>query len=295
MATLRIYPHRTASPDHADVQWWLERDGQRFSCPDVLPGWDYDSPLTIGMTLSIDGDEVLASTGLTQLEALAGVLQIECRSAQVRFMDRASFGGSDGNRIEIRRTVPAGSVANSLTFRAHVVLGENRELHAAAPRVAARKGARLISLPPHTVVIEGDAGRFPTEAVSFTALGLKDAPWTISLTHEDMGDSFMGAVRLLLNSDHPVTKQILVGEDHDRFSDAMTADLIRLLVAGLRNELVAPGHLESEDSLASVMDSMCGTYLNCSFEEARSLFAGDPIAFDALVQQKINPLGRFLQ
>lgn len=295
MSTYRIYPHRTASTQASEVQWWMERDGQRLVCPDVLLGWDYDSSLTVGMTLSIDAERILASTGIERLSSLTGVLQVECKAAQTRFIEHVAFGAPPCETVvEAKIIMPPGSVAGSFSMSAHVVLGEEGGPHS-APRVAVKKGSRLLALPVRTIQLEGDAGRFPTEAVSFRDLGLRNAPWTISLMHEDMGDSFMGAVRLLINTDHPVARQAMNGEDPERFADAMAADLIRLLVAGLSREQIAPEHWESEDSVANVMDSMCSTFLNCSFEEAQSLFRGDPIAFDGLVQQEVNPLQRFIQ
>ena len=100
-----------------------------------------------------------------------------------------------------------GQVAGSVSLSAHLVLARTSQ-----PRdnqVAYLRGARIHSSSPFSLRLEGNAGRFPTEAVSFSELGFGNAPWTVTCAYEELSDGFMGRIRLLINIEHPVGRLAL--------------------------------------------------------------------------------------
>ncbi|MER3405108.1 MAG: hypothetical protein C4289_08055, partial [Chloroflexota bacterium] len=61
-----------------------------------------------------------------------------------------------------------------------------------------------------SVFLEGDAARFPTEVCDFSALSTPDALWYLEVDQPlDIDAAFLGSVRLILNSSHPVVRKML--------------------------------------------------------------------------------------
>lgn len=291
--SLRIYPHRVASGDGVGWAWWLEKSGTREPCSQLVAEWDYAAELTVGLTAVIDPERLLEETGIRGLQDLAVVAVVDCRSTQRRFVESRSLANYSPDReFEIAVTIPRGSAAEQLTLIPNVVLDVS--LDRTAPRLAHLKGSRLLEGPATQLLLEGDAGRFPVEPASFSEQGLGPAPWTVLLAHESMDDSFMGSVRLLINTDHPVGKVLLSPETAPRFNGVLQAELLRLLVAGLSRDELDGVNQPEEGSVADVMESMCQTLIGYTFDEAASLYLNDPIRFDRLLHDRLNPLKGFV-
>jgi len=277
--------------DSVQWEWWLERRGVRVTCPPLLQDWDYLEDLVVGLSCSYDPRVIEAESGVPA-ESVGVVLAVDCISTQRRFVAAERLSARSG-MIDISLQIPAGEVADKLGLSASLVLRD--KLVGFPRRVAARRGARLLSNDSTTLLLEGDAGRFPTEAVEFSRLGFGSGPWTLVLSHSGLGDSFMGSVRLMINSEHPVGRSLLDGADGERFSALLKSDLIRLLVGRLSEEEIGVWDEYGEESIAVVMDGMCRNFLNVSFEEAVTEYLSDPVYFEATLQSSIDPLRRLVE
>lgn len=296
MAKLRLFPHRTADPASVTFgDWWIERDAARVALPDLLGGWDYARKEIVGMTLTIDEDQFLDSTGLQNLGDVEVLLVADCKQSQVRVVSRHSLdAGTPVCNAAFDLVLPAGQLASSLALTAILVLARN------VPRTGGRipylRGARLISSKATMVALEGEASRFPTEPVAFSHLYLPDAPWTLHITYESPDASFMGGVRLLVNTEHPVGRMLLDGATAERVSGIAMADVIRLLVANMSDHTE---DLESADyeegSVAFVLENMCEFYLGRDLAAAIRLYQTEPLQFDRLLHERVKPLARVFE
>lgn len=281
----RILPYLTVDESAVTFEsWWFERAGTRMPLPKYLPAWDYASDLLVGLTATINSDLALGSTGLDTLDQLAIVLVADCKASQRRFTSSVRLF-SDCEIIDVALDVPPGQVADSIDLSATLVLAE--DVAPARNRVQ-RAGSRLASSLSHVVILEGDASRFPTEPISFSAAGYEAAPWTISSTAESLEDGLMGSVRLLINEDHPWGQQLLEDASAE-VSRQLHVDVFRSLViicADLGDHLASD--LE-DDSLGGVVDYMCQLYLRRGLDEAVKVIREEPLRFDRLVYAAVTP------
>jgi len=291
MAKLRLLPHRTADPTSVNFDdWWIERDGARIPLPDLLRGWDYASKETVGLTVTIDGALFLSSTGLQSLDDVEVLLLADCKDSQIRISSRHSLKG-DTQALDrvFELDLPAEQLAGSISLSALIVLARTNPQMGG--RVARLRGARLISSKPKVVALEGESSRFPTEPVAFSHLHLPRAPWTLHITYEDLEASFMGGVRLLVNTEHPVGRMLLDGATADRVSGIAMADVIRLLVAVASDsseDLASADH--EEGSVAFVLENMCEFYLGRDLPAAIRLYKAEPLQFDRILHERVEPL-----
>lgn len=282
---IRLLPYRTADDSAVNWEsWWFERGETRLPLPKYLPGWDYASELTVGLTATIDPGLVLASTGLASLDQLAIVLVGDCKASQRRFTSTVSLF-PECEIVEVGLELPPGQVADSMDLCAVLVLAA--DIEPAADRVQ-WAGSRLASSHKQSFILEGDASRFPTEPISFSAAGYEAAPWTISSTAESLEDSLMGTIRLLINEDHPWGQQLLA-DAGSSVSQHLHVDVFRSLVS-ICADLGEPSAGEFEDdSLGGVVDYMCQLYLRRGISEAVKVIREEPLRFDRLVYAAVTP------
>lgn len=286
MSRARFLPYRTVGEgDIAWGGWWLERDGIREPLPDLLPGWDYASADSVGLTAEIDGGRVLAATGHDSLEQLEVVVIVDCPSMLRRFVARRRLASVPQERVELAVELPPGAVAQKLNVSAYLLLAADAD---PKPRTATRRGSRLAAGPARTVLLEGDASRFPTEAVSFSELRYEDAPWTISAVFDGLTDSFMGSVRLLINEDHELGRAVLAQPVDPQLEARLKLEVLRSLIAlmsaqGLGDETEFP-----PDSVGEVVDSMSRLFLNRSVSDAVQMYERNPLKFDRLLHAGVG-------
>jgi hypothetical protein len=289
---MRLYPHRQVAPDAVTWHdWWIEREGDRALLPSVLTGWDYASDLTVGISVGLDPAAVLASSGLQTLDDIEILVVGDCADTQQRIVATADLARcKDTDPIDIRLSLPPGQLAGSVQFSAHLVLARNTEQR--VDRVAYQRGSRLHSSGRFGVQLEGDAGRFPTEPVAFSEVRLGKAPWTVLSVNEDLSAAFMGSVRLLINTEHPVGQLLLATPPDRRVERLIKADVVRLLIArAAHHALDAPqGREYEEGSVGQVLNTMCRLFLGRTLRSSARLYVDDPAEFDVLLHDRLEPL-----
>jgi hypothetical protein len=291
VAKIRLYPHRIAHAESVTWHpWWTERDSVRGQLPQVLTGWDYSSELTIGISLNINERALLSSTGLASIDEVDVLVTADCLAAQQRFVAHLSMHGQGaGTTIHVSLQLPGGQVANAVKLSAHLVCA-----HTAPERgdqVAHRRGARLHSSGTYIVRLEGDSGRFPTEAVPFSEAGYGKAPWTVLCHYNDLSDAFLGGVRLLVNTEHPAGQLVLNPTEQHRVANLMKADVIRLLVAKVAEQFeMADTSSFEEESVGYVLDGMCQLFLHQGLRDAVRLYREDLAEFEILLHNSLDPL-----
>jgi hypothetical protein len=291
VARLRLYPHRMADAESVSwSSWWIERDGSRLVLDSVLTGWDYASEETVGISVDLDEEALLKSTGLSSLHELEILAMADCAMIQQRFVARQPLAGcQSGTTIDTQLQLPRGHVAGSISLSAHLVLGSTSQ-----PRddqVAYVLGARIHSSVPFTVHLEGTAGRFPTEAVPFSELGLGIAPWTIVCVYYQLSDSFMGGIRLLINTEHPIGRLSLEATAPPWVGRMLRMELMRLLIAEAADQVEAADKPSWEEgSIGLVLEQMCNLFLGRSLKAAVRVYRDEPVYFERLLHDHLDPL-----
>lgn len=287
MAKLRILPHRSASEHSVSWgNWWYSLASEdRHDLEDLVTGWDYATPLRFGTHFSINTAELMSSTGLDP-SSIDVVVMADCSSVQQRFVSRTAIT----NEREGVIFLPPGAVAQEVKLSAHLVLG--RAPLNPGPRVATEIGARLGSSPTVRAILEGDASRFPTEILRFSETNYGNSPWTLTTYFDDLNDSFMGTIRLLVNSEHPLGNEVIQSS-----SPSVAASLMRLEVTrGLIGEIARRNfHTLSaqweEGSVGAVVDALCRFHLGLGMAKAAHYYADDPVGFDRLLHSRLPTVG----
>jgi hypothetical protein len=291
MTALRFLPHRVAAPNSVSWHgWWTETDGNRTELQTTLTGWDYASATTVGTSVDLDEQALLTSTGLESLDELEILAMADCPSAQQRFVAVKSLQGYlRGSTTHASVQLPPGQVADVVRLSAHLVLA--RTAPKRSFRVAYMRGSRIDSSDTVTLRLEGDSGRFPTEPVRFSELGLRNGPWTVLTAYEELSDSFLGGIRLLINLEHPAGRLALDPRAATRVSGFLHADIIRLLIANVAvqgEDAEGPSH--GEGSVGQVLEAMCQSFLGLSLQTAARLYKDNPASFELVLHDQLDPL-----
>jgi hypothetical protein len=290
MARVRLYPHRVADESSVDWErWWVEHHGVREALPPLLPSWDYASDVVVGVSVAFNPELLIESTGVSSLDDLEAVVIADCPSVQDRFTSAVPLhAASKSAELDLQLRLPAGRVADSVRLTGHIVTASTQ-----APRddrVAYLRGARIHSSDPQRLRLEGDAGRFPTEAVAFSDLGYGNASWTVLARYQDLRESFMGSVRLLINTEHPAGQASLDPAHSARIGPVLRADTFRLLIAGAADQLdVLESEHMDEGSVGAVLESMCRMYLGQGLAATVALYRDDPVRFELVLSDRLNP------
>lgn len=284
MTRVRLYPHRVASESSvAWGGWWRLVESGREPIEGPLSGWDYAAHEVLGISVEIEEDEFIRSTGVNAASDAKVVAIADCASVQQRFRGVAPLSGSV---TDVEIAIPAGEAAMELRLSAHIVLGE--ALHEAPPRVARVAGARLASSPSHTVRLEGDASRFPTEVIPFSELGFDSAPWTVMTTYTDLDDSFMGGVRLLVNMENPLGRMAARSEAPPFVAALMRLEVTRLLIAGAADDVLRERRIQyAEGSVGEVLEALCKLYLQRGVQQAAQMYREEPSRFERLLHDRL--------
>jgi hypothetical protein len=191
-------------------------------------------------------------------------------------------------------TVDPSMLAREVVLSRHAVLGRGNDFPAGDGR-AFRAGSRLLRDRDTRVLIEGQGGRFPTEAVPFSAAGREDAPWDVALHYVDLHDSFLGAVRLLVNTEHPAGAAALSPEhpEHRLVVSVMRWDVVRRLLFQ-----VAMSSLEEEalhetwdtEALGGALDGLCDLYIKRPLADVVADLRRDGSSLEASLQARMQLL-----
>jgi len=292
LSKIRIHPHLTASADAVTWgPWALESTTTRMPLGPLIDGWDYDQPLRIGTSPIIDEDELRASTGLDTLRDVYVVATADCPGTSSRFvagMPVSEYLGLSDRFIAV--SLEPGTIALELRLACHIVLLGNHEQRASE---AAASGSRLAESPSTRLLLEGEASRFPTEAISFESVGLEPAAWSVKVEPDEMNEAFAGCVRLMLNLDNEVGAA-LAGMDPVAYAahgSTLRMDILRSTIhVAIEVSLDEQTRIASydEDSFGGVVERMCSEHFRMSLSRVAELRRHDVDRFERLLQASVG-------
>jgi hypothetical protein len=257
---------------------------------DVLPGWDYASELIFELQPSFDLEMIGAQTGLSDPRLMDVVLLADCSATGARFSTSRQLMDvlqSDSNLITLEPT--SGEFADSIRLSAHLALNRTVAVDDSQFRV----GSRLAWSDVLTVRLEGDSPRFPTEAVPFSALSLDDAAWTLQISFTDLHESFMGGVRLLINTEHPAADSLLdpTTPGWSVTQSVLRTDIARQLIVHVAfEEFDLSEHTWPEDSVRDVLENLTDLFLGSDLASTARLARSDYARFERRLQSRFDLL-----
>ncbi len=293
MSKLRVLPHRTCDCTAVKLQdWQIAYPNQNPEpTPDYLEGFDYGSELRFGFSASVDLERVRSATGLDKTSRVGVYIIVDCEASKLR---RRSFLVADGSEQQVWITIEPGLLAGSVT------LGRGLVTIAGGPAdgrdVPSRSGSRLWDDESRVVTLEGNLSRFPVESADFAATGRPaNAAWMVETNFEDLNESFLGTVRLLVNLAHPAGAAVL-DRAHttttELYSSALRADIARQLLQALVNDdRVKSVKDASHESVFGVVNEMFECQLRMDLNQALEKLRKNPSLLDAQIQDSFSYLG----
>lgn len=286
---MRVMPFKVLHEDAVEEQsprLWLR--GRPFEIGEDLSGWDYLSELTVQGRLVFDPDVLIVESGLSEIERqrISAVLRADCASTGERFgsLARIDLFRHD---VSLSLRIPAGTVAEELEIRYEIVL-DGPDSITPSNRAAHLKGSRLyLSERSYRFRLEGDGSLFPVEAVSFRGGEFpKGSAWLVKFQGDDLNAPFLGAVRLFVNRDHPVSKELIDTGTGPAKSVLMRDVLLQMLVT-------VSSHQSDDEvledfphaSTGAVLDELCANYLDSTLRNALDMMRETPYKVFSQLQE----------
>lgn len=278
--------------------WILTVRGDTQPAPNLLKGWAYDTPLHFESQVDLDLERVRDECGLGREGRIAVVALWWASSTNKRRAAAVQEVNQTGS-VLVSFDIESGEVGGVLTLWRQVVLVLDP-----APRsaFAAREPGSILWEEPRmeatTVILEGDAARFPTQVLDFSKSPVLEpsAAWWLDAKLDDLDASPLACLRLLVNGEHPRIKSFMAStadEATKLVSSLMTWDVGRKMVHGAldSSDFVEGWGSFRPGSLGEVLEQLIRkAWPGQDAAGLRSLRDSDNGLFDARLQGRFDPL-----
>lgn len=295
-AQRQLMPHRYAVDESLVWGPWMVKVGPEAPrlVEGLVDGWDYSTPIQFECQVQVDVDRFLESTGLDSLAPVDIVGTVDCSATLYR-----ALVGVKASRVlrddflTLKIDVDPSRVAGTIDLGRHVVLSEPLTL--SEDGRAHRLGSRLQADRRQRVLLEGAGGRFPTEAVPFSAIGREPAPWDLTIRYSDLHDTFMGAVRLVVNTEHPAGLAALNPDhpEHPVVVSVMRWDMVRRMLGHIvmtELDLTVLKEEYNPESVGGAVEALCELYLKRPLMDAVCDFQAGREDFEPMMQARLGLL-----
>ena len=197
----------------------------------AIPLWHYDVSLLVVHGVHVKLDELRTGCRLDSNDELRVVLTWQSSSTRLQGSSDPTLVEDGGNVLDLH--IPGEESGGELTLRTEISVRPSMTRDA-DPLLPRRPGSLLWS-DSHRLLLEGDAYRFPTEAVNFETVGLArpKSAWLVEVDTTDLDAPALDRIRLILNTEHDVYSRL---QEPDTPGAALTRqflayDVARQLVA----------------------------------------------------------------
>lgn len=296
-----VFPYLTATDDCWRLGSWQRLDGAADSdLPDRVDDWDYSVPLSLACSVTVDVPRVRDLARLTASDSLVLIGVWEASSTGIREVgSRHKLPADREGTFDLLLNLDGSRIGGQLTLERQIVLaspGGSRD--PLAPRIAGSIVLDERRSERKTVILEGEAARFPTEVIDFnqTRIAEPDALWLLELDLSDLEQSPLSALRLYVNGSHPAVRRALVSADG-------TGELVRSVLRWDVARCLVQRALDNDDfadEWGSFAEGTVGLTLQQLIqrywpgETATSLRArrqSNPSRFDYQLQARLDLLG----
>ncbi|SDB85587.1 hypothetical protein SAMN05216410_0480 [Sanguibacter gelidistatuariae] len=291
-AVASTFPYLTIPNEAVIFERWVVSCGSALPSvdPEALPDWSYHQVLNIGATVTIPYDQVRLHLRLANDAQLGATIAWQCLATQSRGASIPVPIMADTTAT--RLTLDGAPLGGILTLSLHLVL-LNPGSGPIDPLSPTLPGA-ILWTTKHSILLEGDAARFPTAKADFSALdnGFPNAHWWLELhIDEDALDAPSdSAMRLWLNENSVIAKSIL---DDDSAGGAlvkiMTSDVYRQLIRAAFD--IDTFSMEIDYGIGSIGHTLQMLLHMLDYSDinlARSAHREDPTRLDARLQSVVN-------
>ena len=301
MSTIRLQPHKTLPPSVWKPEpWEVVVAGRAEPSKGYIEEFDYSLRFNVAYSAKINIGKVEGLLGIGVSRSISAWALADCMAGGVRLATSVLLLPSGDVRVEIE--IPEGVVAGELEVRRglayspvedksslqHIDASSNVILRAHNP------ASRLLEADPERIRLEGGWSRFPIEAGSFEQMGLEYAAWTINIDYETPNDPFLGAVRLMINLDHPAGREVVKqdgGENSELYLAALRTDVFRQLFQQLACDArFGERRYYEPESIGAVATGMAEDTLRNDLPTILGLLKDSPAQLDRLIQERTNYL-----
>jgi hypothetical protein len=298
MTRVIALPHLQTTAVEPDP-WLISIRRESQPLPDLLKGWDYETPVRFESKIRIDLVRALAECGLEDDATVALASVFWASSTNRRGL--GSLVEIDGSgEYSIAFDVDPAIIGGRLNLERRLIL--NQPGTHAAQFAARLKGAVLWEESRNdrsSVILEGEAARFPTEVMDFNfgPVAEPESAWWLDYDFSDLDASPLASMRLYLNSSNPLVDQLIRGEESDSASllrSVLSWDIGRAMINGAINRpdfIDGWGNFRS-GSLGETLELLIRRFWPTHDARAlRSMRAQDSGLFDARLQSRFRILG----
>lgn len=255
-----------------------------------LSDWTTNSDLHLTCEAEVDIEAVLADAGLADDAVVGMYALVDCRASQLRKVTTKPIQRQD-RHVNLEVVVGAGQLCDQIDLSRGLILLEPGSSD--GPRVAIDPGARLAEYDTFRIILGNGRPRFPVESVDFRSLRLPPAAWILTVNAEGPTDSFLGSVRLMLNTDHRAVAALTTGEPNEQalIRSVLRTDTIRQLFRSIADDPRFRDGPFPDESIGGVMEAISTKELAMSLPSALQLLVNDPVRFDAELQARTHYLG----
>jgi hypothetical protein len=234
-------PFRRTSLDRVHAEPWIlaVADGALEPLPNVLIHWDYNLDLRLSRALLVDLPGIREDCGLSADDAVSVAVVWRSTGTMVRgcsTIHHLSPGSTTAELVELEAVVPGSQIGGTVVVGTQIVLRGPRPN---APLLTAAQAGSILWQDTSSVDVEGSSSRFPVEVVDFASglFGPEDAAWYLSWPFDDLYQSFLGRVRLYVNSRHEAAAKAATRSSSAPETDAVLSmiyyDVGRALIRGV--------------------------------------------------------------
>jgi hypothetical protein len=234
LSKITAYPYLRPSVSRIGLSPWEYTEGALwFELPAALPRWDYATPVALRRRISVDVAGVLADCQLQSSAELTVTVVWRSTSTGLRGACDPRPLNAGAATVEIAINLDGSLLGGVLVLHTHLILGNPGRTR--APLAPKRHGA-ILWTDKATVLLEGEAARFPVVLVDFERfpLATPGAAWYLDVRRGALDHSTLGALCLYINSTHSdVVKATQVTSDDPAaraIVSALRYDITRALV-----------------------------------------------------------------
>ncbi len=302
MRSARSFPYLRASADAIEAAEWKTSAGLVLLDRMLLNDWDVASATRASRSIQVKPEKIISSAQVAIGARLAVLATWWSAGTGLRGMGdinefKIESSVSDFD-VELSLAVEGREVHSQLQLRTSLVLIEPVSQMTRNPLAVRRPGAILWE-DSTTLIVEGEAPRFPVTAVDFVSsnIGPAGACWSFEWEPKDLTLPAMATMRLYVNSLHKPFYAAMIGNQ----DDSPTVTAIRSAAKyGVAKEMIGLAMEHAGELESSADDYLPGSGGRVLLDLIERLFPGrgpvrcredlaqDPGLFDAIIQAKLG-------
>lgn len=291
---IRYRPYLMPQADRLAVEAWLHYDGDEGEPLGYsLPNWDAGSDIQVGAEVMLDVSGIYADCRLAPDASLRLVLLWQSAGTKLRGCSSSldvSHQVADGV-YRLRGHVASTSLAEKVSFAVKLLfIAPGSTRHRLIPKW---RGSVLWESAEHTVQLEGEGPRFPTEVIDFSTTSFpQDAGWYLDWDPHELDQSLLGTARLYINSQHQQIAVAVTNPQPDTAGvrEAIRLDITQTLIRGVlaNADFVSNPDQYARDTVGAWARATIRTYFTgYSFAQLRAMLE-EPHTFSAYLQDKLR-------